>query len=145
MKNNMRGFTLIEIVMVLVLLGILAAVAIPKYYDLKTQAERQTAKAVAAEYQARLNAKFAELILDGQTCSTAREGGVGEANELFTADSADAKAHGFTADFSKITTAAKDASTASATLTITKGKEPMADVTIALPVCSSAPALKTTP
>ena len=49
MKNNMRGFTLIEIVMVLVLLGILAAVAIPKYYDLKTQAERQTAKAVAAE------------------------------------------------------------------------------------------------
>lgn len=29
MKNNNRGFTLIEIVMVLVLLGILAAVAIP--------------------------------------------------------------------------------------------------------------------
>ncbi|MFR8958736.1 MAG: type IV pilin protein, partial [Sutterella wadsworthensis] len=44
MNNSKRGFTLIEIVMVLVLLGILAAVAIPKYYDLKTKAEEQTAK-----------------------------------------------------------------------------------------------------
>lgn len=145
MKNNMRGFTLIEIVMVLVLLGILAAVAIPKYYDLKTQAERQTAKAVAAEYQARLNAKFAELILDGNTCTDARGGAVGEANGLFTADSADAKAHGFTGDFSAITSAATDGSKASATLTIKKGEEEMANVTIALPVCSSAPALPTKP
>ena len=38
MKNNKRGFTLIEIVMVLVLLGILAAIAIPKYYDLRDKA-----------------------------------------------------------------------------------------------------------
>ena len=118
MKNNMRGFTLIEIVMVLVLLGILAAVAIPKYYDLKTQAERQTAKAVAAEYQARLNAKFAELILDGKTCSTARKDAVDEADLLFTANSADAKAHGFTGDSAAIKTASENVSTASATLTI---------------------------
>lgn len=145
MKNNMRGFTLIEIVMVLVLLGILAAVAIPKYYDLKTQAERQTAKAVAAEYQARLNAKFAELILDGKTCSIARKDAVDEADGLFKAGSADAKAHGFTGDSAAIKTALENVSTASATLTIKKGEEEMAKVTIALPVCSSAPALPTTP
>ena len=34
LRLGQKGFTLIEIVMVLVLLGILAAVAVPKYFDL---------------------------------------------------------------------------------------------------------------
>ena len=39
MLRNKGGFTLIELVMIIVILGILAAVAIPKYQDLKTDAE----------------------------------------------------------------------------------------------------------
>jgi MSHA pilin protein MshA len=46
--RNQDGFTLIEIVMVIVLLGVLAAIAIPKYIDLKTDAQNATADGIVA-------------------------------------------------------------------------------------------------
>ena len=127
MNNSKRGFTLIEIVMVLVLLGILAAVAIPKYYDLKTKAEEQTAKTVAAEFQARLNGKFADLILDGKTCEAAVAGVLTEAQTV--GRDTEQKTHGFTIEFNPAE------NTANATLTVKKDNETRATVTIAVPKC----------
>ena len=43
---DQRGFTLIEIIMVIVLLGIIAAIAIPKYVDLRRDAENATADGI---------------------------------------------------------------------------------------------------
>ena len=47
MKHVQRGFTLIELVMVIVILGVLAAVAIPKFVDLKGDAQQAAVDGVA--------------------------------------------------------------------------------------------------
>lgn len=46
MRMNEKGFTLIELIMVIVILGILAVVAIPRYQDLRTEAALAAADGV---------------------------------------------------------------------------------------------------
>ncbi len=55
-----RGFTLIELVMIIVILGILAAVAIPKYYDLQSQAQSAAEKGVVGGVRSGIHTYFAQ-------------------------------------------------------------------------------------
>ena len=53
--HNESGFTLLEIIAVIVILSILAVVAVPKYFDLQEQARLKTLKTAVAEGVGRVN------------------------------------------------------------------------------------------
>lgn len=61
---NSKGFTLIEIIAVLVILGIIAAVAIPKYMDMAEEARRKAAWAAIDEIKSRLSSVQGKYLMN---------------------------------------------------------------------------------
>jgi len=60
-----KGFTLIELIMVIVILGILGAIAIPKYVDLAGNARSSAGIGAAGAIRAALAIKYADNAVGG--------------------------------------------------------------------------------
>ena len=66
MQRSQSGFTIIELVVVIILLGILAATALPRFMDVDDEAHAAVVEGVMGSFQTGLSLFHAQWIAEGQ-------------------------------------------------------------------------------
>ena len=73
-RSTQQGFTLIELIMVIVILGILAATALPKFADLGSDARKSSLKSLQGAINSAVSITKAAWLVDGSKPSTINGG-----------------------------------------------------------------------
>jgi MSHA pilin protein MshA len=70
-KSNQQGFTLIELIIVIVILGILAVTASPKFLDIQGDARGATVEGLEASLKGAVNIAYSKALIQGVTGTAA--------------------------------------------------------------------------